>query len=87
MSDEECRAELERLRKENEILKANARVKPGQFSLKVSERGGVSAYGLGRFPITLYFPQWEKLLNHVQEIRDFIDVHRSELKAGTNVGS
>ena len=69
MSDEEMRAELERLRKENEALKqgANKRV-----YLKVSEKGGLSVYGLGRFPVTLYKEQWSKLLDMSDEIRDFI---------------
>lgn len=59
MSDDEMRAELERLRKENEALKKGA----GRgVSLKVSEKGGLSVYGLGRFPITLYKEQWTKLL-------------------------
>ena len=58
-SEEELKAEIERLRAENETLKKPAR---GQMSLKVSEKGGLSVYGLGRFPVTLYREQWEKLL-------------------------
>jgi hypothetical protein len=49
-------------------------------SLKVSEKGGVSVYGLGRFPITLYQEQWTKLLDMADQIRDFIKEHESELK-------
>jgi hypothetical protein len=49
-------------------------------SLKVSEKGGVSVYGLGRFPITLYKEQWTKLLDMADQIRDFITEHKSELK-------
>ena len=56
---EEMQAELERLRAENESLKKPAR---GQLALKVSEKGAVSVYGLGRFPVTLYQEQWSKLL-------------------------
>ena len=78
MSDEDLRAELERLRSENEALKkGSARA----VSLKVSEKGGVSVYGLGRFPITLYQEQWLKLLDMAEEIRSFIAAHKSELKA------
>ena len=72
------RAELERLRSENEALKKGA---ARAVSLKVSEKGGVSVYGLGRFPITLYQEQWLKLLDMAEEIRSFIATHKSELKA------
>jgi hypothetical protein len=78
MTDEDLRAELERLRSENEALKKG--VAKG-VSLKVSEKGGVSVYGLGRFPITLYQEQWLKLIDMGEEIRAFIAAHKSELKA------
>jgi hypothetical protein len=78
MADEDLRAELERLRSENEALKKGA-VKG--VSHKVSPKGGVSVYGLGRFPITLYQEQWLKLLDMAEEIRGFIGAHKSELKA------
>ena len=82
MADQEdLQAELERLRKENEALRAQARAKPGQFTIKVSEKGGVSVYGLGRFPVTLYKEQWEKLLAMADDIRAFIREHEGELKA------
>jgi hypothetical protein len=74
---EEMQAELERLRAENEALKRPAR---GQLSLKVSEKGALSVYGLGRFPVTLYREQWEKLLGMQEDIRTFIQAHDSELK-------
>jgi hypothetical protein len=77
MSDEDLRAELERLRQENEALKKGA---TRGVSLKVSEKGGVSVYGLGRFPITLYQEQWTKLLDMADDIRGFIKAHQSELK-------
>ncbi|HEY4222870.1 MAG TPA: hypothetical protein VGO62_16045 [Myxococcota bacterium] len=80
MSDEELKAELERLKKENETLKTAAKAKPGQFSMKVSEKGAVSIYGLGRFPVTLYQEQWNKLLDRVDDIRDFIKANESSLK-------
>ena len=66
--EEELRAEIERLRAENENLKRPR----GQMSLKVSEKGALSVYGLGRFPVTLYREQWEKLLGMTDEIRSFI---------------
>ena len=78
MSDEDMKAELERLRKENESLKKG--VAKG-ISMKVSEKGGLSVYGLGRFPITLYKEQWTKLLDLSDEIRQFLVAHDAELKA------
>lgn len=78
MSEDDLRAELERLRRENEALKRGA---TRGVSLKVSEKGGVSVYGLGRFPVTLYKEQWAKLLDMADEIRAFIKAHESELKA------
>ena len=80
MADEDLRAELERLRKENEALKRGA---AKGVSLKVSEKGGVSVYGLGRFPITLYKEQWTKLLDMADDIRAFIREHEGELKSKT----
>jgi len=78
MADEDLKAELERLRRENEALKKGA---TRGVSIKVSEKGGVSVYGLGRFPITLYQEQWTKLLDMSDELREFIAAHKSELKA------
>jgi hypothetical protein len=76
-SEEELRAELERLRAENEALRKPSR---GQMSLRVSEKGALSVYGLGRFPVTLYREQWEKLLGMSEDIRQFIRDHDSSLK-------
>jgi hypothetical protein len=78
MSDDDLRAELERLRSENEALKKGA---ARGVSLKVSEKGGLSVYGLGRFPVTLYKEQWIKLLDLSDEIRTFISTHDKDLKA------
>src|SRR3974377_1182408 len=75
-SDEDLKAESERLPAENEALKKPAR---GQMSLKVSEKGALSVYGLGRFPVTLYREQWEKLLGVGDEIRSFITKHAPTL--------
>ena len=78
MSDEDLKAELERLKLENERLKTQ-RARSG--GLKVSEKGGVSVYGLGRFPVTLYKEQWTRLLVMADEIRAFIKEHDAELKS------
>ena len=80
MSDQDLRAELERLKAENEQLKSQ-RGRSVSLSLKVSEKGGVSVYGLGRFPVTLYKEQWTKLLAMADEIRAFIKEHDAQLKA------
>ena len=77
MSDEDLKAELERLRKENESLKKGA---AKGISMKVSEKGGLSIYGLGRFPITLYKEQWTKLLDMSEEIRNFLAANDAALK-------
>jgi hypothetical protein len=76
-SEEELTAEIERLRKENEALKKPTR---GQISLRVSEKGGLSVYGLGRFPVTLYREQWEKLLGIADDIKNFIQENDQALK-------
>ena len=78
MSDEQT--ELERLRAENERLK---KTQSRGVSLKVSEKGGVSVYGLGRFPVTLYQEQWTKLLDMTDEIRAFIRDNAATLKTKT----
>ncbi len=77
MTSEQMKEELERLRIENEALKK--RSEKG-LSLKVSQKGGVSVYGLGRFPVTLYKEQWEKLLDMSDDIRAFIQENESQLK-------
>ena len=78
MADDDIQKELERLRAENEALKASRR--PGTLAFKVSEKGAVSVYGLGRFPVTLYQEQWDKLLGMTDELRAFIDANRARLK-------
>jgi hypothetical protein len=78
MPDDDLQKELERLRDENERLKAHRAA--GAVTLRVSEKGAVSVYGLGRFPVTLYQEQWEKLLAHADEIRAFIADNRTHLK-------
>jgi hypothetical protein len=78
MSDDETKAELERLRKENAALKKGA---SSGLRVKVSEKGAVSVYGMGRFPVTLYKEQWLKLLDMSDDIRAFITAKEAQLKA------
>jgi hypothetical protein len=80
VADDDVQSELERLRAENAALKASS-ARRGGVSFKVSEKGGVSVYGLGRFPVTLYKEQWAKLLELADEIRAFIREHEAELKS------
>ena len=76
MSDVEMKAELERLRNENAALKKGAAT---GITMKVSEKGAVSIYGMGRFPVTLYKEQWLKLLD-IADIRKFIAANEGQLK-------
>jgi hypothetical protein len=78
MSAEELKAELDRLRTENAALKKGA---SSGIRLKVSEKGAVSVYGMGRFPVTLYKEQWLKLLDMSDDIRAFIAANDARLKA------
>ena len=77
MSDEDLKAELERLRNENAALKKEA---TSSVRMKVSEKGAVSIYGMGRFPVTLYKEQWLKLLDMSVDIRAFIAANEAQLK-------
>ena len=78
MSDEEMKAELDRLRNGNAALKKGTST---GIRLKVSEKGAVSVYGMGRFPDTLYKEQWLKLLDMSDDIRAFIAANEAQLKA------
>jgi hypothetical protein len=78
MAEEDLKVELERLKQENERLK---RERSRGISLKVSEKGAVSVYGLGRFPVTLYKEQWVKLLAVADDIQAFIKENDARLKA------
>ncbi len=91
MSDnEEILAELTRLRTENEALKEIVKLRAENeelrkaaaqgLSLKVSSKGGVSVYGLGRFPVTLYREQWQRLLSMAEDIGAFIAANEDKLK-------
>ena len=52
----------------------------GNLEFKVGEKGGVSVYGLGRFPVTLYYEQWNKLLDAAEDLRAFLEANKSRLK-------
>jgi len=78
VAEDDLQKELERLRAENEALKSTRRA--GALSFRVSEKGAVSVYGLGRFPVTLYQEQWDKLLAAADELRAFIETNRAALK-------
>jgi hypothetical protein len=75
---EDVQAELARLRAENERLKQAGR---GRLAMKVSEKGALSVYGMGRFPVTLYKEQWLRLLSMAEEIKAFIEANQHSLKA------
>lgn len=77
MSDEDLKAELERLRSENAALKKGAAT---GITMKVSEKGALSIYGMGRFPVTLYKEQWLKLMDMSEDIRKFIAANDAQLK-------
>ena len=78
MNESELKSELERLRAENAQLKTKGK---GGISLKVSEKGALSLYGMGRFPVTLYKEQWLRILDCAAEIQAFIQENDSKLKA------
>ena len=82
MAEETAEQKLARLEAENRALREQVEQrKPGQLRLKVSEKGGLSIYGLGRFPVTLYKEQWIRLLDHVDEIKKFLQDNDQQLKA------
>jgi hypothetical protein len=81
MAEETAEQKLARLEAENRALKEQIdKRKPGDLRLKISEKGGLSVYGLGRFPVTLYKEQWIRLLNQVEEIKSFLQEHDQDLK-------
>jgi hypothetical protein len=83
MAEDDLKAELERLKAENQALKSRAR---RGVSMKVSAKGALSVYGLGRFPVTLYKEQWSRLLDMAEDIRGFIKDNESALKAKGEAG-
>lgn len=81
-SQDDLRVELERLRAENAALKSEKKgASSREISFKVAEKGGLSVYGLGRFPVTLYKEQWVRLLDKQDEIRNFIKDNEDKLKS------
>ena len=78
MADDDMKEELERLRAENERLKKRS---SRGVTMKVSEKGGLSVYGLGRFPVTLYKEQWVRLLDMAEDIRTFMRENDATLKS------
>ena len=81
MTEETMEQRLARLEAENKALKDQVERKPSQLRLKVGEKGGLSLYGLGRFPVTLYKEQWTRLLDHAEEIKTFLKENDQQLKA------
>lgn len=78
MSEEDLRAELEKLKQENADLK-KSKTKTKDITFKVSQKGAVSVYGMGRFPVTLYKEQWNRLLEKKDDLLEFIKENDSEL--------
>jgi hypothetical protein len=82
MAEETPEQKLARLEAENKTLREQVEQRrPGQLRLKVSEKGGLSVYGLGRFPVTLYKEQWIRLLDQADEIKSFLKENDQQLKA------
>ena len=81
MAEETAEQKLARLEAENKKLREQVDRKPGQLRLKVGEKGGLSVYGLGRFPVTLYKEQWMRLLDYAGEIKSFLHENDQQLKA------
>lgn len=79
-SYEELKAKLAELEKQVQGRKR------GALDFKVSEKGGVSVYGLGRFPVTLYYEQWIRLLDQAEQIRAFLEDNKSHLKMKSTEG-
>ena len=77
-TDQEMKEELEKLRAENQALKKTS---AKGLSMKVSEKGALSVYGLGRFPVTLYKEQWKKLLEMAEDIKAFMAANDAQLKS------
>ena len=81
MAEETAEQKLARLEAENRALKEQVEQRrSGQLRLKISEKGGLSVYGLGRFPVTLYKEQWIRLLEQTEEIKEFLKENDQQLK-------
>lgn len=82
MAEETAEQKMARLEAENRALKEQMdQRRSGQLRLKISEKGGLSVYGLGRFPVTLYKEQWIRLLDQADEIKEFLKQNNQQLKA------
>ena len=82
MAEETAEQKMARLEAENRTLKEQMEQRrSGQLRLKISEKGGLSVYGLGRFPVTLYKEQWIRLLDQADEIKEFLKENDQQLKA------
>ena len=81
---EELMAELEKQSARiAELEKEKGSKKLGRLEFRVSEKGGVSVYGLGRFPVTLYYEQWQRLLGTAEDLNKFLEENKSKLKLKT----
>jgi hypothetical protein len=80
MAEETAEQKMARLEAENRVLKEQMERRGGQLRLKISEKGGLSVYGLGRFPVTLYKEQWIRLLDQADEIKEFLKDNDQQLK-------
>ena len=79
---EQLQAEIEKLKAENNALKTEKKAGPlKEISFKIGEKGGLSVYGLGRFPVTLYKEQWFKLLDKSDDIKEFLNANTDKLKS------
>jgi hypothetical protein len=74
-SYEELKARLAELEKQAETKKRS-----GVLEFRVGEKGGVSVYGLGRFPVTLYYEQWKRLLDVADDLKNFLEENKGKLK-------
>jgi len=81
MAEETAEQKVAHLEAENRALKEQVEQRrTGQLRLKISEKGGLSVYGLGRFPVTLYKEQWIRLLEQTEEIKEFLKENDQQLK-------
>ena len=82
LTPEQLQAEIDKLKAENSALKNEKKTNTTkEISFKIGEKGGLSVYGLGRFPVTLYKEQWLKLLNKAEEIKEFLELNADKLKS------
>ncbi len=72
-SYEELKARVAELEKKSDR-------RSGELEFRVGEKGGVSVYGLGRFPVTLYYEQWNRLLEAAPRLRHFLEENKNKLK-------